>query len=139
MIDEILWGYYYAVLVLIVFISIYGIATRPNLLKKIIMLSILSDTANMFAVVIGFHTGKTIPPVFPGKTFNVDGFPGQEELNAFARIAVDPLPQVLVVTAIVIGLAVLVFLSFIAVLIYRKYGTLDMREVSLKISSGEER
>lgn len=139
MIDKILWGYYYVVLILIVFISIYGIATRPNLLKKIIMLSILSDTANMFAVVIGFHAGKTTPPVFPGITFNVDRFPSQEELNRFAQIAVDPLPQVLIVTAIVISLAVLVFLSFITVLIYRKYGTLDMREVSLRISKEEGR
>ncbi len=132
MIKDIVWIYYYASLILITFMSIYGIAIRPNLLKKIIMLSILSDTANMLAVLLGYHTLSPKPPVYPGGTFSTTQFPSQRQLSTFAQYAVDPIPQVLVVTAIVIGLAVLVFLSFVAVLIYRRYGTLDMRVVSKK-------
>lgn len=135
MIKDIVWIYYYASLILITFMSIYGVAVRPNLLKKIIMLSILSDTANMLAVLLGYHTLSPKPPVYPGGTFSTTDFPTQEELTVFAKYAVDPIPQVLVVTAIVIGLAVLVFLSFVAILIYRRYGTLDMRIVSRKARS----
>jgi len=137
LLNTILWVYYYASLIAITFISIYGIATRPNILKKIIMLSILTDTANIFAVMLGFHAGRTMPPVFPGITFNVGRIPTTNELLSFARSAVDPIPQVLVVTAIVIGLAILVFLSFLAVMLYRKYGTLDAREIEAKMK-GEE-
>ena len=133
MINQLLWGYYYAVLMLILFMSIYGIAVRPNLLKKIIMLSILSDTANILAVMIGLHVGRTIPPVYPGITFTAETLPNSTSLKEFAKQAVDPLPQVLVVTAIVIGLAVLVFLSFTAILLYRKYGTLDTRDIINRI------
>ncbi len=42
---------------------------------------------------------------------------------------VDPLPQALVLTAIVIGLAVLGLLISIALRIYEKYGTFDITEI----------
>ncbi len=126
------WGYCYVTLMLIIFVSVYGIARRPNLLKKVIMLSILTDTANLLAVILGYRAGLPIPPVFPGQTFEVREFPSEAELSGFTARAVDPLPQVLVVTAIVIGLSVLVFLSILTILTYRKFGTLDMRVVSKK-------
>ncbi|MEM4786273.1 MAG: sodium:proton antiporter, partial [Desulfurococcaceae archaeon] len=47
----------------------------------------------------------------------------------FIKRSVDPLPQALVLTAIVIGLAVTLFLVFLTLQIYRTYGTLDIREI----------
>ena len=64
------------------------------------------------------------PPVLINYT-NVD----QEGLIRFVNTAVDPLPQALVLTAIVISLAVTLFLVFLALQIYRVYGTLDVREI----------
>ncbi len=134
MINELVWSYIYASTIAIIAITIYGMATRPNLVKKLIMLSILSDTGNLLAVMIGMKNGVVKPPVFPGVTFTEHPEVGTENLTRFAETAVDPLPQVLVVTAIVIGLAVLIFLSYIAMLLYRKYGTLDVRLLEKKIS-----
>ncbi len=129
MIELAIWWYIYGVTLAIVVMSLYGMASRPNLLKKLIMFSILGDTANLMAVILGVHSGIIKPPVFPGTSFTHHPFPGAGELASFARTAVDPLPQVLVVTAIVIGLAVLVFLSYVAMLLHSKYGTLDVREM----------
>ncbi|MDH5662655.1 MAG: sodium:proton antiporter, partial [Elusimicrobiota bacterium] len=42
---------------------------------------------------------------------------------------VDPLPQALILTAIVIGLAVTVLIVSIAVRIYEKYGTFDITKI----------
>jgi multicomponent Na+:H+ antiporter subunit C len=42
---------------------------------------------------------------------------------------VDPLPQALVLTAVVIGLAVTLFLVFLGYILYTHYKTLDMREI----------
>ena len=42
---------------------------------------------------------------------------------------VDPLPQALVLTTIVIGLAVLALMISIAVRLYEKYGTFDINEI----------
>jgi len=43
---------------------------------------------------------------------------------------VDPLPQAMVLTAIVIGLATNAMLLAIAIRIYRKYGTFDVRKIN---------
>jgi multicomponent Na+:H+ antiporter subunit C len=42
---------------------------------------------------------------------------------------VDPLPQALVLTSIVIGLAVTAFLVALAIRIYEKYGTFDVTQL----------
>ena len=135
-VSTIIWGYIYTSIIVIIVLTIYGMAARPNIVKKLIMLSILSDTGNLLAVVIGVRSGFIKPPVFPGVTFTNILKPGMEELSKFAEEAVDPLPQVLVVTAIVIGLAVLVFLSYVALLLYRKYGTLDVRLIEVIRKNG---
>ncbi len=136
-IHEILWMYYYIVLIATAAIAVYGIVRRPNLLKKIIMLSILSDTGNTLAILLGYRFKAKMPPVYPGITFEWSS--GVERLKTFtlkdfAAAAVDPIPQVLVVTAIVIGMAVMLFLAFAAMLVYRHYGTLDVREISKRVS-----
>jgi len=43
---------------------------------------------------------------------------------------VDPLPQAMVLTAIVIGLATSALLLAIAIRIYKKYGTFDIRKIN---------
>jgi multisubunit Na+/H+ antiporter MnhC subunit len=43
---------------------------------------------------------------------------------------VDPLPQAMVLTAIVIGLATSAMLLAIAIRIYKKYGTFDIRKIN---------
>jgi multisubunit Na+/H+ antiporter MnhC subunit len=46
-----------------------------------------------------------------------------------AQVYVDPLPQAMVLTAIVIGLATTAMLMAIAIRLYRKYNTFDIREI----------
>jgi multicomponent Na+:H+ antiporter subunit C len=99
-------------------ISIYGIVARPSLAKKIISLTILGDSLNVLAIFIGFRVFSIPPVLVPGV-----------ELDRFVGLAVDPLPQALVLTAIVIGLAVTLFLVFLALQVYRLYGTLDTRRI----------
>lgn len=131
--ETVLWVYVFGGLMLIAFIAAYGVAFRPSLLKKVIMLSIFSDAINILAVALGFHIARPIPPVYPGMSFVVHSLPSIEDVRAFASRAVDPIPQVLVITAVVIGLAVLSFLTYIVVLVYRRYGTLDVRVISRKV------
>jgi multisubunit Na+/H+ antiporter MnhC subunit len=100
------------------------------------LLSIFSDTGNLLAVLIGMRSGLIKPPVFPGISFTSHPEVNDEQLSGFASQAVDPIPQVLVITAIVIGLAVLVFLGYVAILLYRKYGTLDVRLIEERIGGG---
>lgn len=107
-------------------LSIYGIFFKPHFIKKVIALTILSDTLNTFAIYIGYRRWleglNPRPPV-------LTTIPTLESIIEFARRAVDPLPQALVLTAVVIGLAVTLFLVFLGYILYTHYGTLDMREI----------
>lgn len=110
-------------LIAIIGVSLYGILARPNIIKKIIALTIFTDAANLLAILIGFRRPPSIPPVL------LDLQPSPTEIAKFTATAVDPLPQALVLTAVVIGMAVNLLIIFIALQLYRLYGTLDVRKV----------
>jgi len=116
-------------LVLNFVLSIYGIFYRPHYIKKIIALTVLSDTANTFAIYIGYRKWVSEgninprPPVMPTTEIT----PGV--LSEFVARSVDPLPQALVLTAVVIGLAVTIFLVFLGHQLFNHYKTLDMRGI----------
>ena len=116
--------YLYAALFVVFGISVYGVVVKPHIVKKLIALSILGDTANTLIILLGYRTlPKPWPPVFPELK------PSLELIEEFTKLSVDPLPQVLVITAIVINMAVTALLAFLAIQVYRLYGTLDFREV----------
>jgi multisubunit Na+/H+ antiporter MnhC subunit len=92
----------------------YGVITRRNLIKIAISLSIMEFSSFLFLALIGYVDGGVVPivdPADPVKTY------------------VDPLPQALVLTAIVIGLATTAMLMAVIIRIYRKYGTFDIRQI----------
>jgi len=107
-------------------LSIYGLFFKPHYVKKLIALTIFSDTLNAFAIFIGYR--RWINGVNPRPPVLVTE-PTQSAIEEFVGRAVDPLPQALVLTAVVIGLAVTLFLVFLGYQLYKHYGTLDMRDI----------
>jgi len=99
----------------LIFVGLYIILEKRNLIKVIIGLSILDTGVNLFLISVGYIT-KGTAPIFSG--------PGME-----ARQMVDPVPQALVLTAIVIGVAVLALALALAIRLYQHYGTLNLRKV----------
>lgn len=94
--------------------GLYGVMTRRNLVKIAISLSIMEVSTFLFLALIGYVEGGIAPiidPADPVKTY------------------VDPLPQAMVLTAIVIGLATTAMLMAVIIRIYRKYGTFDIRQI----------
>jgi multisubunit Na+/H+ antiporter MnhC subunit len=104
------------ILCLILFlIGLYGIVTQKNLIKIIIGLAIMEYSVNLFLIMIGYIDDGTAP-IFSEK-FHLSSY-------------VDPLPQAMVLTAIVIGLATTALLLAMAIRLYKKYGTLDIRKIN---------
>ncbi len=104
----------YLLCVLLLLIGLYGVLVKKNLIKIIIGLSIMEYALFLFFAVIGYREGGTAPIITKG----------------FEKaVFVDPLPQALVLTAIVIGLAVTALLVSLAVRIYEKHGTFDIRKI----------
>jgi len=130
---ELITYYLVDVLILTIFvnigISLYGIFARPSLIKKIIAVTILSDSVNTLAIIVGYRVWPS-PSTSPKPPVLTNLRPTEHDIKVFASVAVDPLPQALVLTAIVIGLAVTLFLAFLTLQIYRLYRTTDVRKIS---------
>jgi len=105
-------------------LSLYAALAKPNLVKKIIALTILGDSVNTFIILAGYRLWRPglvlQPPVITQLR------PTSEALRQFLSRAVDPIPQALVLTAIVINMAVTVFLATLALHMHRHFGTVDM-------------
>jgi multisubunit Na+/H+ antiporter MnhC subunit len=95
-------------------IGLYGVLRKRNLIKIIVSLGIIEYSMNLFFVLLGYRYHGRAP---------IDAR-DQDILNM-----VDPLPQALVLTSIVIGLAVTALVISIALRIYEKYGTFDITKI----------
>jgi len=104
------------ILCLILFcVGLYGVLRKRNLIKIIVGLGIIEYSMNLFFVLLGYR--------FHGRA------PIDAQDHAILNM-VDPLPQALVLTSIVIGLGVTALLIAIAVRIYEKYGTFDITKIN---------
>jgi len=102
-------------------LGIYGVATRSNLIKKIIMLNVMGDAINMLFILVGY---RLVYPVFPPI------YERHLTVEEFLSRAVDPVPQALVLTAVVIGMAMNILLTTYAIQFYRLHGTVDARDMA---------
>ena len=96
-------------------VGLYGVLTRRNMIKIVIGFSIMEFSIFLFISLMGYIDGGIAPIL-------------AQEANG--AVYVDPLPQAMVLTAIVIGLATTAMLLAIAIRIYKKYGTFDLRKVN---------
>ena len=96
-------------------VGLFGILTKRNIIKIVIGLSIMEFSIFLFLVLIGY-VDSGLAPLIAGNIPN-------------ARF-VDPLPQAMVLTAIVIGLATNAMLLAIAIRLYKKYNTFDIRKIN---------
>jgi len=104
-------------------IALYGIFSRPSLIKKYMCLLIFTDSINLFAVFLGFRLMRGAypsPPILSEEPVSV------EDLDKFTSTAVDPIPQALTLTAIVIGLATSMFILGLILMYYRHYKTTNI-------------
>ena len=106
---------YIAAFFLIV-LGLYCIVVKYNLVKTVIGLSILDYGVNLLIITIGFNPGGTAP-IFT-----------QGEITA-ASYFVDPIPQALTLTSIVIGACVTAMSLSLVIKLEEQYGTIDTREI----------
>jgi multicomponent Na+:H+ antiporter subunit C len=106
------WAYF-----VIMMTGIYAMIAKRNLMKKLIGLGIFQTSIMLFYVAMGSKTGATIPilasghaPISPAEYIN-------------------PLPHVLMLTAIVVSVATLGVALSLSQKLYRKYGTLEENEI----------
>ncbi len=119
MIDEFAARFPYVATAILLVIGLYGMMAKRSLVKQVIGLTIFQSAVILLFISGSLLEGATLPILH--------GVHGPE--HADPDDFVNPLPHVLMLTAIVVGVAIIgVALSFI-VSIYREFGTLDEREL----------
>ncbi len=111
----------YLIVVLLVGLGLYCLLTKRNLIKMIIGLSIITDGAHLLLISLGYRA-EGIAPIIPQRMM--------EEFAVIAEIGVDPLPQALVLTSIVINVCILALAITLIILNFRHKGTLDPFELT---------
>ena len=100
---------------ILILIGLYGALTNRNILRIIVSFTIANTGVNLIIVTVGYMTARTAPILD-------EAVPVSE---AVERI-IDPLPQALVLTAIVIGVGVTALMLTYAFKLYEVKGTLDI-------------
>ncbi len=114
--------YNYWAFVVLVMIGLYAMIVKKNLVKKIVGMNILQTAVILFYVSIGAKKNATIPIIAHGH-----GDAAEHAVHAAEYI--NPLPHVLMLTAIVVAVATLGVALALATKIYRQYGTLNEDEI----------
>lgn len=108
----------YSLCLLLLLIGLYGVVVSRQTLKIVISLLIMHHGVHLLLLLIGYREAGSPPIVDPAIS-----------IAEFANGAVDPLPQALVLTSIVIGLGVLALMTAVCVRLYERYGTFDVTEI----------
>ncbi len=95
-------------------VGLYGVIAKRDLIKIILSIGIMGYAVNLFLILFAYKRDAIYPILTPG---------------AAPQVMVDPLPQALVLTSIVIELGTTALLVALAVRLYQKYGTFDITKI----------
>ena len=108
----------YILCFVLLMVGLFGALTQKNIIKIIVSVAIVQYAVNLFLVLVGYRLGGSAPIV-----------PVSPYMEDFCASAVDPLPQAMVLTAIVIELGVLSLLVALALRLYHRTGTYDITKI----------
>jgi len=118
MIDTLFTHYNYWVFAVLLMIGLYSMMAKNNLMKKLIGMNIFQWAIILYFISIGAKRGAQIPIVV--------GAHGQgENLAIHAAEYINPLPHVLMLTAIVVGVATTGISLALLIAIYKRYDTIE--------------
>jgi len=101
---------------ILILIGVYGLLTNRHILKMLVAINVMEIGLNLFIIGIGYGDARLAPIL--------------TSVNSSSNLSfVDPLPQALVLTAIVIGVGTTALGLAIARKVYDKYGTYDLTEL----------
>ena len=107
------WGLlFYWMIIVLMMIGLYVVMAKKNLIKKVIGLNVFQTSVIMFYILLGKVKGGTAP-------IRAEGF----------EVYSNPLPHVLMLTAIVVGIATTALALGLVVRLHEAYGTIEEDEI----------
>ena len=122
MLDFIISKYNFWFYVILMMVGLFAMLAKRNLVKKLIGMNIFQTAIILFYVSIGVKKGNVHVPILVGAH-------GYEEHLIKAADYLNPLPHVLMLTAIVVSIATTGVALAVLILIYRRYNTLNEDEI----------
>ena len=107
---------YLATAIALIIIGFAGLLVRRNLLKMVLGFALVDAGIHLLIATLGSNPGKSAPIL------------NTAELAADPGLILDPVPQALVLTAIVIGLGVTALMLAYVVRLFALKKTLDVSE-----------
>jgi multicomponent Na+:H+ antiporter subunit C len=145
----------YWVYIVIMMIGLYAMISKNNMVKKLIGMSIFQTAIILFYVSIGVKEGATIPILYYDQVHAAHGDHGDHhdehhgedahgahdvhapEIHIEADGFANPLPHVLMLTAIVVGVSTLGVGLAITQKLHREFGSIEENEILDLIKSGK--
>lgn len=104
-------------LILVIFLlGAWGLLAKRNVIKKVMALNIINSAVIMAFIYIGSQSGTSAPILVEGVTD-----------------IVDPIPQALMLTAIVVGICTTALALTLIYKMYQKYHSLDIVEIERQL------
>jgi multicomponent Na+:H+ antiporter subunit C len=113
--------YNYWIYIVLMMIGFYAMIGKKNLVKKLVGMNIFQTALILYFVSTAAKKGATIPIVSHGH--------GATEHAIHAAQYVNPLPHVLMLTAIVVMVSTFGVALALIIMIYRRYKTLEEDEI----------
>jgi len=117
MMETLLGSYWFYITTILMAIGLWGMLAKRNLMKKLIGMNIFQTAIILFYITGSSKIGATVPIYDP------------EIGVANPALYHNPLPHVLMLTAIVVAVATSGVTLALMLMIYRRYHTLDEREI----------
>ena len=111
----------YWVYIVLMMIGLYAMIAKKNLVKKIIGMNILQTAVILFFISVGAKNNATIPIIIHAHE--------TDSHTAHAINYINPLPHVLMLTAIVVAVATLGVALALIIKIFQQYQVLDEDEI----------
>ncbi len=130
----------YWIYIVLMMIGMWAMISKNNLIKKLIGMSIFQTAIILFWVSIGVKGEEATIPILDHDTVH-DYHHAQEDGKKPAPPKIDatkytnPLPHVLMLTAIVVGVSTLGVALSIAQRVYQEYGSLEEDEIIEKVKA----
>ena len=113
--------YHYWAYIVLMMIGFYAMIGKRNLLKKLVGMNIFQTAIILYFISTGAKRGATIPIVEHGHGGAMD--------IIHASHYVNPLPHVLMLTAIVVMVSTFGVALAVVIMVYRRYQTLEEDEI----------
>jgi len=122
--DLFLDRYVYVFVLVLLSIGMYGMLARCDLVKKVVGMTIFQTAIYVFFIQGSLQQDGTAPII-------------DASIGSDPSRYVDPLPHLLILTAIVVGVGVLGVALALLVRIHREHGTFDENVIAARLAGAE--